>query len=247
MSVLPTQKYEGQHHSQSYFLDISVSQKEHFTLHRDNVVKMPYTTAPMEKLTHRSLITTPYNLTYSYYLSPNFSQKLSKDVPTLMFLHGYPDDAYMWAGAVPTFLELPYPFIVLDILGFGGSSKPTDASKYNYRNQANSIAQILDQEKVPNNVIPIGESDSIVLSIRVGIANHIFCRPRLGFSHLPTLLSVPSAPLHRSHPPLARLPGSFLGPLRPRRAEPSHSQTLRLPPMGVLELLHGTRRPQSHA
>ena len=46
--------------------------------------------------------------------------------------------------------------ILLDILGLGGSSKTTDASKYNYKQQADSIAQILDKEGVGNNVIPIG-------------------------------------------------------------------------------------------
>jgi pimeloyl-ACP methyl ester carboxylesterase len=111
----------------------------------------------MDKLEHKHLMTSPQNLTYSYYLSPNFSQKLDPSVPTLMFVHGYPDDAYMWEGAVPTFLDLPYPFLVLDLLGFGGSSKPVDASRYNYRSQADAISQILDKEKVPNNVIPIGK------------------------------------------------------------------------------------------
>lgn len=47
----------------------------------------------MEQLTHKSLLTTRHNLVYSYYLSPNFSKNLKKDVPTLMLLHGYPDDA----------------------------------------------------------------------------------------------------------------------------------------------------------
>lgn len=116
----------------------------------------------MDKLENKSLITTPYNLTYSYYLSPNFAKYLNPSVPTLVFLHGYPDDAYMWAGAIPTFLKLPYPFIVLDLLGFAGSSKPVDASKYNYKNQANSIAQILDKEGVPNNVVPIGKCYNIL-------------------------------------------------------------------------------------
>jgi soluble epoxide hydrolase/lipid-phosphate phosphatase len=45
---------------------------------------------------------------------------------------------------------------LVEILGLGDTSKPTEAEKYNYRPQANSIAQILDHEKVPNNVIPIG-------------------------------------------------------------------------------------------
>jgi pimeloyl-ACP methyl ester carboxylesterase len=144
----------------------------------------------MERLEHRSLITSPYNLTYSYYTSPNFAQSLNPSVPTLLFIHGYPDDAYMWAGAVPTFLNLPYPFIVLDLLGFAGSSKPIDVSKYNYRNQASSIAQILDKEKVPNNVIPIGEQPRRrPYSITKHLTEH--CRPRLGQCNGPALLPVP--------------------------------------------------------
>jgi pimeloyl-ACP methyl ester carboxylesterase len=110
----------------------------------------------MDKFEHKTVVTKPFDLTYSYYLSPNFHQSLDPAVPTLVFSHGYPDDAFMWEGAVPSFLKFPYPMVILDILGLGGSSKPTDASKYNYRQQANSIAQILDKEGVGNNVIPIG-------------------------------------------------------------------------------------------
>lgn len=110
----------------------------------------------MEKLQHKTLITEPFGLTYSYYLSPGFNKALDPGLPTLVLLHGFPDDAYMWAGAVPHLLKLPYPFMLVEILGLGGSSKPTEAAKYNYRHQANSIAQILDHEGVPKNVIPIG-------------------------------------------------------------------------------------------
>jgi soluble epoxide hydrolase/lipid-phosphate phosphatase len=112
--------------------------------------------AEMDKLEHKTLVTKPYDLTYSYYLSPNFNKNLNQSTPTLVFLHGYPDDAYMWAGAVPHFLEQPYPFMLVDILGLGKTSKPLDAKKYNYKQQADSIVQILDKEGVPNNVIPIG-------------------------------------------------------------------------------------------
>jgi soluble epoxide hydrolase/lipid-phosphate phosphatase len=112
--------------------------------------------AEFEKLEHKTLVTTPYDLTYSYYLSTNFKQNLNPSTPTLVFLHGYPDDAYMWAGAVQHFLKLPYPFILVDILGLGQTSKPLDSKMYNYKQQADSIAQILDEEGVPNNVIPIG-------------------------------------------------------------------------------------------
>jgi soluble epoxide hydrolase / lipid-phosphate phosphatase len=107
---------------------------------------------------HKSLITTPNNLTYSYYLSPDFHSKLKStpSTPILLLLHGFPDDAHMWAGVVPSFLQLNYPCILPDLLGFSGSSKPTNPNLYNYRQQANSLAQILDFEGVPKRVIPIG-------------------------------------------------------------------------------------------
>jgi len=129
----------------------------------------------MDKLTHKTLATSPHDLTYSYYLSPNFSTSIESSVPTLVFAHGYPDDAHMWADAVPHLLQLPYPFILLDILGLGGSSKPTDPSLYNYRKQSNSIAQILDHENVPNNVIPVGHDWGSAISQRFYLYNRHRC------------------------------------------------------------------------
>ncbi|KAK4500377.1 hypothetical protein PRZ48_008566 [Zasmidium cellare] len=118
---------------------------------------MPYSTKPMDSLSHHTRLTSPHNLLYSYYLSPNFASALKNNTPVLLFLHGYPDDAYMWAGTVPTFLNLPYPFVIVDLLGFGGTSKPGDKSIYNYKIQADAIAQLLEGEGVKGKrVIPIG-------------------------------------------------------------------------------------------
>jgi pimeloyl-ACP methyl ester carboxylesterase len=110
----------------------------------------------MDQLEHKTIVTKPHDLTYSYFLSPNFRRNQDPKVPTLVLCHGYPDDAYMWQHVVPDLLKSPYPFVLVEILGFGGSSKPTDPPLYNYKQQANSIAQILDREGVGNNVIPIG-------------------------------------------------------------------------------------------
>ncbi|KAK5101417.1 hypothetical protein LTS08_005024 [Lithohypha guttulata] len=115
----------------------------------------------MDSFFHKSLITKPNNLTYSYYLSPNFTSQItsSPSLPILLFLHGFPDDAHMWADAMPHFQNLPYPMILPDLLGFSGSSKPTNPHLYNYRQQANSLAQILDAEGISSSqqrIIPIG-------------------------------------------------------------------------------------------
>lgn len=110
----------------------------------------------MESYEHKSLVTTPFSLTYSYYLSPNFHAQVKKGAPVLMFTHGFPDDAYMWETALPTLAKLPYPILLAEILGLGDTSKPTEVEKYNYGHQANALAQILDHERVGNNVIPVG-------------------------------------------------------------------------------------------
>lgn len=47
---------------------------------------------------------------------------------------------------MPHMLKLDYPMILPDLLGFSGSSKPTDPYRYNYKTQANALAQILDTE-----------------------------------------------------------------------------------------------------
>ncbi|KAK5111380.1 hypothetical protein LTR62_005221 [Meristemomyces frigidus] len=113
----------------------------------------------LDSFEHKTLLTEPFNLTYSYYLSPNFHSKTS--VPTLVFCHGYPDDAHMWAGVVSHLTDLPCRMVLVDLLGLGGSSKPgslkpADTSKYRWKQQADSIIQILDHEAVGNDIIPIG-------------------------------------------------------------------------------------------
>ena len=110
----------------------------------------------MDAFEQKTLVTKPFALTYTYYLSPGFQDNLDSSKPTLVFCHGYPDDAHMWAGAMPQMLESRNPMILVDILGLGWSSKPTDYTMYNYKQQANAIVQILDREGVPDNVIPIG-------------------------------------------------------------------------------------------
>ncbi|TKA22948.1 hypothetical protein B0A50_07690 [Salinomyces thailandicus] len=107
----------------------------------------------MDHFEHKTLVTKPNQLTYSYYLSPSFHDQ---NIQTLILVHGYPDSAQMWAGAIPYLQKLPFRMLVLDILGLGDSSKPTDPSLYNYRKQADSLDQILRCEKVGGKVIPVG-------------------------------------------------------------------------------------------
>lgn len=110
-----------------------------------------------EQFAHKTIVTKPHDLTYGYYVTHDLAKKQENGrVPVLLMLHGFPDDAYMWASTLPTLTALPYPIIIPDLLGYASSSKPTDPKLYAYTQQASSLIQILDQEGVLNNVIVVG-------------------------------------------------------------------------------------------
>ncbi|KAK1997949.1 alpha/beta-hydrolase [Colletotrichum falcatum] len=89
--------------------------------------------------------------TYTYYTS---AAKGSE--PTLILFHGWPDTARLWAGLINDHL-LPrgYGVIALDILGYGGSSKPTDEKAYACDGLAADAVAILDAEGI-DKVISLG-------------------------------------------------------------------------------------------
>ena len=151
----------------------------------------------LDSFTHKSVITKPHTLTYSYYLSPGFAQQAESnpDTPILLLLHGFPDDAHMWAGAVPHLLPLGYPMILPDLLGFAGSSKPTNPHLYNYKQQADSLAQILDAENVTGKrIIPIGHDWGSATAQRFYLYHRTRC---VGLCILSLAYQVPS-PQHFS-------------------------------------------------
>ncbi|KAF2756941.1 alpha/beta-hydrolase [Pseudovirgaria hyperparasitica] len=142
----------------------------------------------MDQFKHKTLVTKPYELTYSYYTSPGFEAKVDSGVPTLMISHGFPDDAHMWAGTLPTLLKLPYPIILIDILGLGDSSKSTTVEHYSYKQQANSLAQILDEENV-GKVIAIGHDWGSAITQRFYLYHRARC---IGVSLLCLAYQIPS-------------------------------------------------------
>jgi len=104
----------------------------------------------MDKLT-RKTFETSRNLTYTYYHhSPSNS-----DYPTLLLQHGFPDDHNIWSKVLPYLLELPYPILAPDLLGYNGTSKPTDAAAYNSKGMASDLAEILDHEGIKD-VVSVG-------------------------------------------------------------------------------------------
>jgi soluble epoxide hydrolase / lipid-phosphate phosphatase len=103
----------------------------------------------MDPSLYKSFQTTR-SYTYTYYssVSPTSHQK-----QTLLFLHGFPEYADSWAAQVQSFNALGYACIVPDLLGYGGTSKPTDTEAYNSEGLSQDIADILTNENVDRAII----------------------------------------------------------------------------------------------
>lgn len=94
----------------------------------------------MDRSTYKT-VATSRGFSYSYYASPAKGQK-----GTILFLHGFPEYATMWADQIKALEALGYNCIAPDLLGYGTSSQPTDAESYNSEGLSQDVAEILDAE-----------------------------------------------------------------------------------------------------
>ncbi|KAL0566076.1 hypothetical protein V5O48_015943, partial [Marasmius crinis-equi] len=90
-------------------------------------------------------------ITYNYYFSPPTNNQRS-----LVFLHGWPGLSYDWRFQIDFFKDAGYGIIVPDMLGFGGTDKPTDPEVYKPSLISRDIVDILDAEAIPDDVVVIG-------------------------------------------------------------------------------------------
>jgi len=104
----------------------------------------------MDKL-HKKTLDVSRGFTYAYYTS------LAKDgLQTVLLVHGFPSTVAEWSGVISDYL-LPngYGVLVLDCLGYAGSSKPTDMKAYNLQYLVQDIKEILDKESL-DKVVSLG-------------------------------------------------------------------------------------------
>ncbi|RYP05077.1 hypothetical protein DL764_004038 [Monosporascus ibericus] len=95
----------------------------------------------------KKIITTS-RFAFSYYVSESRPHR-----PTLLLQHGFPDDARLWNGIASKLGQ--YRLIVPDLLGYSGTSKPTDPAAYSFRGLAQDLIEILDAEGIKK-VISVG-------------------------------------------------------------------------------------------
>jgi soluble epoxide hydrolase/lipid-phosphate phosphatase len=101
-------------------------------------------------------------LTYTYYHHP----PAQPENPTVLCIHGFPDEAAEWADLATTHL-IPsgYGVIAVDCLGYAGTSKPLDPSVYAFEHMTADLTEILDNEKLQK-VVSLGHDWGCALAQR---------------------------------------------------------------------------------
>ncbi|KAK0451001.1 Alpha/Beta hydrolase protein [Armillaria borealis] len=113
--------------------------------------------------------TTSRGLVYHYLVSAPKDGK-----PYLLFLHGFPSTSFDWRHQISFFAKEGYGLIVPDMLGYGGTSKPTDPADYRSSLITKDIVEIIDAENAAR-VVAIGHDWFVVLWSR-DLAKAFFLR-----------------------------------------------------------------------
>ncbi|KAK0210884.1 Alpha/Beta hydrolase protein [Desarmillaria ectypa] len=105
--------------------------------------------------------TTSRGFVYHYLLSAPKDGK-----PYLLFLHGFPSTSFDWRHQIPFFTKEGYGLIVPDMLGYGGTSKPTDPTDYRASLITKDIVELIDAENAAR-VVAIGHDWGSKVSSRL--------------------------------------------------------------------------------
>ena len=93
-------------------------------------------------------LTTSRGFKYHYY------RAVARDSqPTLLFLHGYPSTSRDWRYQAASFSKNGYGLIIPDMLGYGGTAKPTNVEAYGWSLVVNDIVDILDEEGIQTFIV----------------------------------------------------------------------------------------------
>ncbi|KAF1815016.1 alpha/beta-hydrolase [Eremomyces bilateralis CBS 781.70] len=112
-------------------------------------------------------LTVSRGFTYTFYTSP--ASPSNAGHPAILLCHGWPDSAELWDDISKELLSLPNRLVIPDLLGYGGTSKPTDPSAYASELMVQDIMEVLASVGVsgPNSILPIGHDWGSFLAQRV--------------------------------------------------------------------------------
>lgn len=102
----------------------------------------------MDPRAYKDILTKSGHTYHTFVAPPKDASKLS-----LLFVHGFPSTAYDWRHQAAFFTKAGYGVIAPDLLGHGGSSKPTGLEHYAPSKIAADLMDIVDQCKAQRVVV----------------------------------------------------------------------------------------------
>ncbi|KAL8775236.1 MAG: hypothetical protein Q9209_000242 [Squamulea sp. 1 TL-2023] len=81
--------------------------------------------------------------------------------PYILFLHGFPSSSFDWRHQISFFANLGYGVFAPDLLGYGGTDKPTGLEPYKQKQMSEDLVHLLDHHQIEE-VIGIDSSTSII-------------------------------------------------------------------------------------
>lgn len=68
--------------------------------------------------------------------------------PYILFLHGFPASSYEWRHQISFFSDLGYGVFVPDLLGYGGTDKPSQLEPYKLKQMSEDVVSLLDHHDI---------------------------------------------------------------------------------------------------
>ncbi|EHL02881.1 putative epoxide hydrolase 2 [Glarea lozoyensis 74030] len=90
----------------------------------------------------------------------------NSSLPTLLFLHGWPETSYSWVNQIEYFTRHGYGIIAPDMIGTGGTDNPNDLESFTFKRTASEMDELLECEEL-DQVIGIGHNIGSALLSRL--------------------------------------------------------------------------------
>ncbi|RGP61240.1 epoxide hydrolase [Fusarium longipes] len=115
----------------------------------------------LAELPRRQKFTAHSGNTYSF-----ISIKPTTRNTTLLFLHGFPSTLDDWIHQIRHFSSEGYGVVALDMLGYGGSSKPDDVDQYRLKPMSDEVVELLNHLEL-DTVVGVGHDFGATLLSRI--------------------------------------------------------------------------------
>ncbi|MFW9968825.1 MAG: haloalkane dehalogenase [Candidatus Odinarchaeota archaeon] len=93
-----------------------------------------------------------------------------KDAQTVLLMHGEPSWSFLYRHMIPILVKAGYRTIAPDLIGFGGSDKPTEQSDHTYRKHVAWMAKLINILNLKNITLFCQDWGSLI-GLRVAIEN----------------------------------------------------------------------------